>query len=122
MRRFILSATLALAIAAPARAQHPASLSDSIAVGERLYARLFEDIALDSASARKAKQLILRTFVQQTNVGFVIAKGTWMKVVELQEQRDSALVAMVPVEARAIFLERARKTRPRHHFYEWPEP
>jgi hypothetical protein len=117
MKRLVLALLLA---AAPLEAQHGPSLADSTVMTAKLYDKLFEDIPLDSATSAKARQVILRAYVDLANIGFVIRPSTWDKVVHLQQDRDSALVELVPKEARALFLERARKTRPRHHFYEWP--
>ena len=121
MKRLIPCLAFVL-LAAPLQAQHGPSLADSTVVTAKLYNRLFEDIPLDEKTATKAKDIILRAYVDLANIGFVFLPSTWEKVVHLQQDRDSALVALVPNEARALFLDRARKTRPRHHFYEWPEP
>lgn len=119
MKRLIPCLALVL-LAAPLQAQHGPSLADSTIMTAKLYGKLFEDIPLDSATAAKAKDVIRRAYVDLANIGFVLLPSTWDRVVHIQQDRDSALVEMVPKEARAIFLDRARKTRPRHHFYEWP--
>lgn len=120
MRRVIPCLALLL-MAAPVQAQHGPPLADSTIVTAKLYDRLFEDIPLDPSTSAKAKELILRAYVDLANIGFVILPSTWERVVHIQQDRDSALIELVPKEARALFLDRARKTRPRHHFYEWPE-
>src|SRR4051812_14827723 len=124
MYRSLPATALVLALAAaPASAQHMATLSDSTIVGERLYDRLFEGIPLDSAASVRAHSLIVRTFVEQQDIGFVFLQGTWLKVVALQQARDSALADLVPNKnLRTVLLDRAKQTRPRHHFWNWPEP
>jgi hypothetical protein len=123
MRRIFIAASLLAAIAIKAPGQHMAALGDSTLVGDKLYERLFHDMALDTAAAAKAHRLIVRTFVDQTQFGFVVLQSTWLKVVALQEARDSALVALLPDRTwRGEFAVRARATRPRHHFWQWPEP
>ena len=86
---------LASSSAASAQGRRRATLADSTNVAESTYARLFATIALAPAEREQAVRAIGAAFVAQQKAQPIVTQEDRLKILRIQEQRDSTLLTLV---------------------------